>query len=306
MKWIIAIAAAMSVFLFVDAAELATCGKQETAVDWTVPRTFQAPNGQTLLYRWMEPAKVEVGKPYPLVVLLHGAGERGTDNRLQLVHGGRQLLAWGREWKLPFVLVAPQCPGGKQWVDTPWGALAHTMPESPSETLALAMELLDNRLAALPVDHDRVYATGVSMGGYGVWDLLQRRPGFFAAAVPVCGGGDTNLASRLVSVPIRAFHGKADGVVPPFRAGRLFFSHLLILGFTAHYSVRRCKGVRQDACVELCGIALKIRPEGIYLSSGRKGFYTISRLPRTRAPAGRRSWRGGGSQGGCSGCPAVS
>ena len=83
---------------------------------------------------------------------------------------------------------------------------------------ALAMELLDDRLAALPVDPDRVYATGVSMGGNGVWDLLQRRPGFCAAAVPVCGGGDTNLASRLVSVPIRAFHGKADGIVPPFRS----------------------------------------------------------------------------------------
>ena len=174
--------------------------------------------GATLPYRQYVPADLRDGERVPLVLLLHGAGERGTDNRLQLVHGGRQLLAWGREWKLPFVLVAPQCPGGKQWVDTPWGALAHTMPESPSETLALAMELLDDRLAALPVDPDRVYATGVSMGGYGVWDLLQRRPGFFAAAVPVCGGGDTNLAPRLVSVPIRAFHGKADGVVPPFRS----------------------------------------------------------------------------------------
>ena len=199
-------------------AEVCPPLSMDEATAATEALVFTNAAGATLPYRQYVPADLRDGERVPLVLLLHGAGERGTDNRMQLVHGGRQLLAWGREWKLPFVLVAPQCPGGKQWVDTPWGALAHTMPERPSETLALAMELLDDRLAALPVDPDRVYATGVSMGGYGVWDLLQRRPGFFAAAVPVCGGGDTNLASRLVSVPIRAFHGKADGVVPPFRS----------------------------------------------------------------------------------------
>ena len=199
-------------------AALAASASEPIAANGPPLLVFTNAAGATIPYRQFVPADLRDGERVPLVLLLHGAGERGTENRRQLVHGGRQILAWGRQRKTPFILVAPQCPSVKQWVDVPWGARAHTMPERPSETLALATELLADRLAALPADPDRVYATGVSMGGYGVWDLLQRRPGFFAAAVPVCGGGDTNLASRLVSVPIRAFHGKADGIVPPFRS----------------------------------------------------------------------------------------
>ena len=182
-------------------AQLCPPLSMDEAAAATEALVFTNAAGSTLPYRQYVPADLRDGERVPLVLLLHGAGERGTDNRLQLVHGGRQLLAWGREWKLPFVLVAPQCPGGKQWVDTPWGALAHTMPESPSETLALAMELLDDRLAALPVDPDRVYATGVSMGGTDKPDRI----GFNIGVQDDDGGGRRDHALYWTGNPRRPF-----------------------------------------------------------------------------------------------------
>ena len=104
------------------------------------------------------------------------------------------------------------------WVDTPWHLMSHTMSQTPSRTMQAVIGILDREQAALPVDTARVYVTGISMGGYGTWDLLQRFPERFAAAMPVCGGGDTNLAARLVNIPIHAVHGGSDGVVPVFRS----------------------------------------------------------------------------------------
>ena len=188
------------------------------AAELTVPRAYTNAAGKVFRYRWAEPSKVEPGKAYPVVVLFHGAGERGTNNLSQLLWGGPELLKYMRKKGIEAYFVAGQVPAGQQWVDTPWAQAAHRMPAKPSETMGLALEFLDKLVAERPVDRSRIYATGVSMGGYGTWDAIQRRPDFFAAALPCCGGGDTHLAWKIRTVPIWAWHGSADGAVPVSRS----------------------------------------------------------------------------------------
>jgi len=188
------------------------------SADWTVPKVYANEAGKVFRYRWTEPTKTEVGKTYPLVVLFHGAGERGTNNVAQLQWGADELLGYMRENGIEGYFIAGQVPEGKQWVDTPWASTSHRMNGKPSETMALAFELLDKVVAERPVDRARIYVTGVSMGGYGTWDAIQRRPDFFAAALPCCGGGDSHLAWKIRNVPIWAWHGDKDGAVPVVRS----------------------------------------------------------------------------------------
>jgi len=176
---------------------------------------FEA-GGQKLPYRLLKPAKLDPGQKYPLVVFLHGAGERGSDNDKQLIHGVPQFVV-NRE-KYPCFLVAPQCPDGKRWVEVDWSADSHTMPKEPGEVGELTLKLIDALIWNMPVDRKRVYITGLSMGGFGTWDLLARCPGVFAAAAPVCGGADEATAVSVQRVPIWAFHGAKDTAVKPARS----------------------------------------------------------------------------------------
>jgi predicted esterase len=185
--------------------------------DQFAARTFKS-GSETLLYRIHSPAKIEAGKKYPLVIFLHGAGERGDDNKKQLVHGTGDILKFAKSTSQPAYIVAPQCPRGQQWVDAPWSKLAHTMPKTPSKSMALAIGLIKKSVADLPVDDKRIYVTGLSMGGFGTWDIIQRMPNYFAAAIPVCGGADTAEAPKLKSMPIWCFHGGRDRVVKTQRS----------------------------------------------------------------------------------------
>ena len=180
----------------------------------TTPLVFTNAASSTIPYR-QAVDKGDGTKPVPLVLFLHGAGERGTSNGAQLVHGVGSILQYAKRKGQPLILLAPQCPTGQQWVDTPWGITEHPIKPQPSASLALVFELLDAKLAEFPeIDRDRVYVTGISMGGYGTWDVISRRAKDFAAAIPVCGGGDPAVAERFAKLPIWAFHGDADGVVP--------------------------------------------------------------------------------------------
>ena len=133
--------------------------------------------------------------PLPLVTFLHGAGERGTDPALLSVHGPFRRIAEG--WRPDFLCLAPQCPEGVRWTDL-------------TEPLG---ELIQSTADRLGADRSRLYLTGISMGGFGIWAMLARWPKLFAAAVPICGGGQPWAASEFASVPVRVFHGDADGVV---------------------------------------------------------------------------------------------
>lgn len=177
---------------------------------------------ETFRYRVMRPATLEEGKKYPLVLFLHGAGERGTDNEKQLQYLPRHLAKEANRTKYPCFVVAPQCRSGRQWVNVPWGAEQSTsMAKEPSHQLQVAIACLKRTLATEPVDPDRVYLTGLSMGGFGTWELAARHPEWFAAVAPICGGGDEATAPKLAKLPIRAFHGDADRVVLPVRSQRM-------------------------------------------------------------------------------------
>jgi predicted peptidase len=177
-------------------------------------KTYKDADGHTLPYRLLSPKKIEPGKTYPLVLFLHGAGERGTDNAQQLVHGVAAFAKPENQGEYPCFVVAPQCPADRCWVEVNWNQPSHEMPEKASEPLKLALDLVEKMTAELPVDKGRLYVTGLSMGGFGTWDAIQRRPKLFAAAIPICGGGDTAQAAKLKEVPIWAFHGDKDPVVP--------------------------------------------------------------------------------------------
>lgn len=143
----------------------------------------------------------EPGKRWPLILFLHGAGERGTNVWSVAVHGPPKIVREKPDF--PFVVVSPQCPAGRRWVD--------------AEVLAL----LDDVIERYQVDPKRVYLTGLSMGGYGTWSLGISHPGRFAAIVPICGGGDPlkillpdpQNVEALRSLPVWAFHGAKDPVV---------------------------------------------------------------------------------------------
>jgi predicted peptidase len=176
-------------------------------------RTYRSSHGGTLPYRLMKPARFDAAKKYPLVLFLHGAGERGTDNRKQLLVGLNIFADPTRIDRYPCFIVAPQCPEKDKWADVEWNAETHIMKKNPTPSLAMALEIVAALGKEFPVDPDRLYVIGYSMGGYGAWDAIQRHPELFAAAVPVCGGGDETAARRIIRVPVWAFHGALDDIV---------------------------------------------------------------------------------------------
>lgn len=181
-------------------------------------KVWTSADGTTLPYRLHLPAMPEAGRMYPLVVHLHGAGSRGNDNAKQLNAGGSDFLSWMTRRGEECVFLAPQCPTGEKWVDVVWRTREHRMKEEPTANLRKAMEIIADAMKRYPVDRTRVYVMGISMGGYATWELLQRHPDWFAAALPCCGGGDITLAERMKDVAIWVFHGEKDPVVPVFRA----------------------------------------------------------------------------------------
>jgi predicted peptidase len=198
--------------------------------------TFTA-DGDRLPYRFLTPAKIEPGRKYPLVLFLHGAGERGTDNEKQLVHGSSLFAKAENRAKFPCFVIFPQCPDGKAWVEVPWGdKKPHRQPAMPSTPLRLTRGLLDKFVAEHPADRDRVYVMGLSMGGFGTWDFAARYPDLVAAVVPICGGADDTTAGKLKDIPAWVFHGAKDTAVWPERS-RSMVDGLKTAGGTVRYTV---------------------------------------------------------------------
>lgn len=181
-------------------------------------RVYRDAAGVELPYRLLKPAPYSPEKKYPLVLFFHGAGECGTDNVKQLVHGMADFASDKIMADYPCFVVAPQCPEKAQWVDVPWSADSHKLPEKPAPALRQSLELIDALTKEFSIDADRLYVTGLSMGGFGTWDALCRRPNLFAAAAPICGGGDTGEAKKIAKIPVWAFHGDQDTAVKPQRS----------------------------------------------------------------------------------------
>lgn len=176
----------------------------------------------TLRYRILYPKNFDKDQKYPLVLFLHGAGERGRDNASQLVHGGKLFATDYLQERHPAVVIFPQCPQEDYWAQVevdrsaaPIG-LDFRYEEGPTKALQLVMQLLENTLAEAYVDPDQVYLMGLSMGGMGSFELLARKPDTFAAAIPICGGGDPGSVSAYAGkTAVWAFHGAQDRVVDP-------------------------------------------------------------------------------------------
>jgi len=138
------------------------------------------------------------GTKWPLMLFLHGAGERGDDLALVKRNGPPKLVAEGKDF--PFIIASPQCPKDIAW-------------SNPTQVIALNA-LVDELVATYPIDESRIYLTGLSMGGSGTWTLAAAYPQRFAAISPICGSGNRMDARYLTQVPIWVFHGAKDKVVP--------------------------------------------------------------------------------------------
>ena len=178
------------------------------------PRTFTAADGATLGYRLLRPQGYDAAKKYPLVLFLHGAGERGSDNTAQLKHGAPLFLKPEVRGKYPCFVLAPQCPLEQTWSAVKGWTGDESYGAAPTAPMKLALAAVDAVAAEFSVDPDRLYVTGLSMGGYGSWDLLSRAPQRWAAAAPICGGGDPARLAGAKNVAVWAFHGVLDEKVP--------------------------------------------------------------------------------------------
>ena len=151
-----------------------------------------------LNFRLMNPPSIKTGDRYPLLVFLHGAGQIGDDNEVQLLGLPEQLAETTWRARFPCFVLAPQCPAQSYWTNL-------------NQEL---LELIHQTVKQYSIDQRRVYLTGLSMGGYGCWSLAATEPELFAAVVPICGGGNPSSARRLLETPIWAIHGDKDEAVP--------------------------------------------------------------------------------------------
>lgn len=176
---------------------------------------FASSSGDTLPYRILYPEGYSSSTDtLPLVLFLHGAGERGEDNSAQLTHGAQLFLDSMSQY--PAIVVFPQCGSGSYWVRIERQADDLQMPfyEAPVSDMGMVIELLAQLQAQERIDPSRIYLAGLSMGGFGTFELLARLPRTFAAAVPICGGGNKLLAPLYAQhTPMWIFHGDADSVV---------------------------------------------------------------------------------------------
>ena len=171
----------------------------------------------TLRYRIMYPMNYDESKKYPLVIVLHGSGERGNDNEKQLVHGASLFANTENRRNFPAIVIFPQCPSNGFWAPVSWenNKFSYVMKSKPTEPMQLVIRLIKDLVKTKAVDSKRMYVTGLSMGGMGTFDLICRYPNIFAAAAPICGGVNIERLAKIKNMPVRIYHGAADNIVPP-------------------------------------------------------------------------------------------
>lgn len=170
------------------------------------PQTFAWQDPRTYTFRyWLylpEDYGADPSKRWPLVLFLHGMGERGNDLEAVTREGLTRLIKVGQQF--PFIAVSPQCPADDRW--------------DSRSCKGMLNALLDQVEREYAVDADRIYVTGLSMGGYGTWALAIANPHRFAAIAPICGGGDSSRVAAIKHLPVWVFHGGKDPVVPLWRS----------------------------------------------------------------------------------------
>jgi predicted peptidase len=188
------------------------------------------PGGFTMTFYLFLPHGYQPRMTYPMVLLLSGGGQRADadqtaeQNRAAMLSDPYTLI-WGPgitapdsadvQGNWPCFVVIPQVVKPNRFVDQLPGAGSYTLAVQPNDALRMSKEVVDSlQLIYTDIDPNRRYVTGLSMGGYGTWEAIERWPDYFAAAAPIAGAGDPSKAAELVNLPIWAFHGDADTTVP--------------------------------------------------------------------------------------------
>jgi predicted esterase len=216
--------------------------------------TFIASNKHEMPYRIFIPPFYSESVKYPLLVFLHGRGQRGSDNGPQIYSselflGEGSIVTPNMQFQFPSIVLVPQCSDKtemEEWarwignsVAEPFKGLGkdgnYKQNQKPSDSGQAFLELLEETLQKYSVDKNRVYLTGVSMGGFGTWDFITRRPELFAAAVPMAGYSDPSKASKITHIPIWIFHGNSDQW-NPVQGSRIMYETLLQLGGNIRYT----------------------------------------------------------------------
>ncbi len=192
--WTVALAGLLSIAICTIGAAAVPAAAGHGEAGRQTPAELDRAVRITMKYLVYLPKDYDQKAAWPLVLFLHGSGERGDNLDLLKTHGPPKLIGNGKEF--PFIVVSPQCPNERSW-----------------EPLKL-MALLDEIEERYKVDRDRIYVTGISMGGFGTWSLASYAPDRFAAIVPICGGGEPSQAKRIAHIPVWVFHGAQDPTVP--------------------------------------------------------------------------------------------
>lgn len=179
--------------------------------------------GDTMPYRILVPDNYDPQNKYPLVIFLHGSGERGNDNEKQLVHGAELFLRDSIRKKYPAIVVFPQCSENSYWSNvniapdnvTGKRIFQFTTDSKPTVAMNLLINLMDDLKHKYSVQNKKIYITGLSMGGMGAFEIVRRRPKLFAAAMPICGGANPATAKDILKTKWWIFHGEKDDVVNP-------------------------------------------------------------------------------------------
>jgi len=194
------------------------CNLNSQNIELYEKETFIFEN-DTLNYRILKPLNYDPNKQYPVHLFLHGSGERGKDNSSQLTHGGSLFLKKENREKYNSWVIFPQCSKNDRWPSISsdlWDQVFENKIKKPNKSLGLVIRLMDEFIEKKDVDNQRIYLSGLSMGGMGAFEILYRRPDMFAAATPICSNGITQLAKLFANkVPVWIFHGSDDKVVSP-------------------------------------------------------------------------------------------
>lgn len=208
-------------------------------------------SNDSLPYRILFPEVYDKKKSYPLVVLLHGGGERGADNEKQLTHGASLFLESSNRTHFPCIVVVPQCPESSYWASVKFNrekyplVLDFNYQYAITPALHLVDELVNSIIKEEGVDKKRVYIMGLSMGGMGTLEAIYRFPKLFAAAVAICGGGDiAALTTKHARIPVWLFHGSVDGVIE-VRHSREMYARLQELKASVKY--KEYEGVNHNS-----------------------------------------------------------
>jgi predicted peptidase len=198
----------------------------------------------TLRYRILYPVNYNANKKYPLIMFLHGSGERGSDNEAQLTHGSKLFADSAVRQQFPAIVVFPQCSRNDFWSrlgrdpnkKDSLGQFTFQSEQPIGKGLGLVSSLLDSLVATKTINTKKIYLGGLSMGGMGTFELLWRKPKFFAAAFPICGGGDPQKVTVYgKKFPVWIFHGDNDQAVPVGNS-RLMNNVLKAAGAQVKYS----------------------------------------------------------------------